>query len=337
MPRIRLLSPVVSILRASALVATTAAAFAVADPPGPGATSVQPSAEIRAAIDAYQKAFARGDGAALEALWMPDGDIVDDEGRVLNGREAVAGIRPPAAGAAAPSPLRIKETSLRLVTADVAIEDGTVEIAAADGAAPLTGWFSATWVRHEGRWRLAAVRESQTAAATVGPRLTDLDWMVGEWTVVEDRPDRPADAAAPADGAAIEVSVRWNDTRTFLLRDMRVGRRPAAGKQAEDEPALQITQRIGWDPLSRQIVSWVFGSDGSHGEATWTRDGDTWIARTMAVLPDGTQTSALNIYTYDGADRCTWRSVPTHVGGEHAAHLTMTMIRRPAPRGTQAR
>jgi hypothetical protein len=95
---------------------------------------------------------------------------------------------------------------------------------------------------------------------------------------------------------------------------------------------MHLSQRIGWDPLSRQIVSWSFGSDGSHGEAIWTRDGSadgtTWIARTMAVMPDGSQTSALNIYAYDGADRCTWRSVPTHVGGEHAPHVTMTMIRK---------
>jgi hypothetical protein len=55
----------------------------------------------------------------------------------------------------------------------------------------------------------------------------------------------------------------------------------------------------------------------------------------MAVMPDGTQTSSLNIYSYDGADRCTWRSVPTHVGGEHVPHVTMTMIRKPKPASPQ--
>jgi hypothetical protein len=104
------------------------------------------------------------------------------------------------------------------------------------------------------------------------------------------------------------VSVRWNATRTFLLRDMKITGDAAAGPSTTDAgdglPAMHIAQRIGWDPLSRQIVSWSFGSDGSHGEAAWTRDDDTWIARTMAVMPDGTQTSSLNIYSYDGADRC---------------------------------
>ena len=135
----------------------------------------------------------------------------------------------------------------------------------------------------------------------------------------------------------MEVSVRWNATRTFLLRDMKIAdaAAPSGGDTGDGLPAMHITQRIGWDPLSKQIVSWAFGSDGSHGEATWSRDDDTWVARTMAVMPDGTQTSSLNIYTYDGGNRCTWRSVPTHVGGEHAPHVTMTMIRKPKPASPQ--
>jgi len=315
------------------------AGFAAAEPPAKPAAAPasapahDPVAAIRAAARRYQEAFQQGDGAALAALWTPDGDIVDDQGRVLNGREAVAGITAPSADG---PQTRIKETKLRLLTDDVAIEDGTVEVTPPGAAVPLVGWFSATWVRRAGAWQLAGVRESQIASPHDAARLADLDWMVGDWTVVEDHPDRPADAAATADGAAIELSVRWNATRTFLLRDMKIGpaRQAAAGGAAvtaggDDLPAMQITQRIGWDPLSRQIVSWVFGSDGSHGEATWTRDGTTWIARTSAVHPDGTQTSSLNIYTYDGDDRCTWRSVPTHIGGEHAPHVTMTMIRRP--------
>jgi hypothetical protein len=239
----------------------------------------------------------------------------------------------------------MEQTNLRMLTADVAVEDGTVEVTPAGATAALKGWFSATWVRHDGTWKLACVRESQVAAPHDSPRLADLDWMVGDWTVVEDRPDRePAAGAAtltPGGKPPLEVSVRWNATRTFLLRDMKIADTSAAAAAGSDAgdglPAMHITQRIGWDPLSRQIVSWAFGSDGSHGEATWTRDDGTWVARTMSVLPDGTQTSSLNIYSYDGANRCTWRSVPTHVGGEHAPHVSMTMIRKlPAKTAPQA-
>jgi uncharacterized protein (TIGR02246 family) len=296
------------------------------------------TAAIRAAIRSYAEAFERGDGKALAALWTPDGDIIDDEGRVLNGRESVGQIT--AATKDAPRPaFRIKQTNLRLLTADVAIEDGTVEVTPPGATTPQSGWFSATWVRHDGVWKLAGLRESRIASPQNAPQLADLDWMVGDWTVVEDRPDRAAAAGslplAPDNNPLIEVSVRWNATRTFLLRDMKIANAAAAAPSGSDTddglPTMHITQRIGWDPLSRQIVSWSFGSDGSHGEATWARDDDTWVARTMSVLPDGTQTSSLNIYSYDGSNRCTWRSVPTHVGGEHAPHVTMTMIRKPKP------
>ena len=316
-----------------------------------GLARAQDDAEIRAAIRLYKEAFDRGDGSALAALWTADGDIVDDEGRVLNGREVVGRITPATDDAARPL-VQIRETSLRFLTADVVLEDGTVDVTPPGGTVPLKGWFAATWIRQADGWKLAGVRESQIASPRDRPQLADLEWMVGDWTVVEDQPNREPAAApqpsAPNDRPAIDVSVRWNATRTFLLRDMKISGRPPTNTSGGESvaasgdglPAMHITQRIGWDPLSRQIVSWVFGSDGSHGEATWTRDDNTWIARTMAVMPDGTQTSALNIYVYDGSDRCTWRSVPTHVGGEHAPHVTMTMIRKqaavPSPQGRSA-
>jgi uncharacterized protein (TIGR02246 family) len=352
-PAFRILATVVAVLIA-------AAEPTRGQPPAPAAASKPDAAReaaaaaIRAATRTYREALDRGDGKTLAALWTPDGDIVDDEGRVLNGREAVAAIAPATADAPRPT-FRIEETKLRFVSADVAIEDGTVAVTPPGTTAALSGWFSATWVKHEGSWKLTALRESRISAPADAPQLADLDWMVGDWTVVEAAPDADAvtggAAAAPAQAPAartpLEMSVRWNDTRTFLLRDLKVagpaaaGTAGAAGGDVQDRPpTLQLTQRIGWDPLSRQIVSWSFGSDGSHGEGIWTRDptaeGTTWIARTMAVMPDGTQTSSLTIYAYDGADRCTWRSVPTHVGGEHAPHVVMTMNRKPpaAPQGT---
>lgn len=291
------------------------------------------AAAIRAAAGGYSAALARGDGPALARLWTADGDIVDDEGRTMNGRETVAQIEPATADAPRP-PVRIKETNLRFITADVAVEDGTVEVPHPGASGPLAGWFTATWVRTAEGWKIAGLRESRISSPADSPRLDDLAWMVGDWQVVEEQPerlptgdDRQPGAPQPTARPPITVSVRWDANRAFLIREMRIG---GAGGDS-GVPALQISQRIGWDPLSRQLVSWVFGSDGSHGEATWSRQDDSWVARTMAVLPDGTQTSALNIYTYDGGDRCTWRSIPTHVGGEHAPHVAMTMIRSGAP------
>lgn len=286
-----------------------------------GESSGRDEQGLRAAAARYREALDRGDGRALAALWTADGDIVDEQGNVLAGRTTVAATVQPAAGAPRPS-FRINDTKLRFLTDAVAVEDGTVEVSIAGLSRPLKGRFTATWVREADGWKIAALREDRLDAPTGAETLEDLDWMVGDWVVLDDRAGKPG-AGAP-EKPAIEMTVRWNANRTFLLRDVKI----AAPGNAGDDAALHVTQRIGWDPLSRQLRSWVFSSDGGHGEAVWSRDGDSWVARTTAVLPDGSQTSSLNIYTFDGKDRCAWRSLPTHIGGEHTPPLNLTMIRK---------
>jgi uncharacterized protein (TIGR02246 family) len=294
-------------------VALAAAPFAFGD------TAGRDEEGLRAASRRYREALDRGDGRALAALWTADGDIIDERGAVLEGRATAAATIKPAADAPQSS-FKIDDTKIRFLADGVALEDGTVTVDVPGLSRPLKGRFTATWVREADGWKIAALREDRLDAPAGGETLAELDWMVGDWLVVDDRAGRPA--AAGPDRPAIEMTVRWNAKRTFLLRDVKI---PAPG---DDGDALHVTQRIGWDPLSRQIRSWVFSSDGGHGEAVWERDGDSWVARTTAVLPDGSQTSSLNIYTFDGKNRCAWRSLPTHVGGEHTPPVNMTMIRK---------
>lgn len=271
---------------------------------------------IRAAGKVYQEALARGDGKAIAELWTTDGDIVDEQGAVTKGRDTAALLVPPAEGDAAPR-FDIQETSLRFLTPDVALEDGNVTVTPPGAVVPLTGHYTATWVKQDGRWRIASLREYKFDGSHA--RLADLEWMVGDWKVIDNA--RSAETASQGAPPTMEVTVRWNATRTFLLRDMKISQGTTT--------LSHITQRIGWDPLSRQLRSWMFDASGAHGEGVWTKDGDTWVARTTAVQPDGTRTASLNVYHYDGKDRCTWQSFPAHVGGEQAPPVTMTMIRKP--------
>lgn len=300
---------------------TFVAAVAAAQPVAWCGDTAKDADAIRAASAAYKQALERGDGKALAAIWTPDGDIIDAAGNVLKGRETVEVLEPaPADAPATAKPVfTITETALRFLTPDVAIEDGAVEVVPPGRSAVEKGRFSAVWVRHEGVWKLSVLREARGEPATGTETLADLEWMVGDWVAEEE-----AAGKAGAGKPVIEMRVRWNPTKTFLLRDMTITPPGAAA-----DAAIQITQRIGWDPLSESIHSWVFSSDGGHGEAVWSRDDGSWVARTTAVLPDGTQTSSLNIYSYDGKDRCVWRSLPTHVGGEHMPLVNMTLVRKP--------
>jgi len=313
-------SPIGRGMAFAAAVVAVAAVHAAAQ--SPSESRIADEAAIRAAAKAYVEPVDKGDAARLAALWTPDGDIVDASGQMLLGREALALDQPATPPDSSSRPeFRIRETKLRFLTVDVAVEDGTVEVVPPAGQ-PLTGRFSATWVRHEGTWKLGALREARGEEPTAAAVLSELDWMVGDWVVIDDHP--AADKQPP-----IEVSTRWNESKTYLIRELRI---PVAGGQP-----LTITQRIGWDPLTKSVHSWVFGSDGSHGEADWTRDGRSWVAKSQAVNPDGAQSSSLNIYTYDGKDRCVWKSLPTHVGSEHVPAVTLTMIRKPQAGGDQPR
>lgn len=271
-------------------------------------------AAIRAAAAAYRGALAKGDAAAVRAAWMADGDIIDSLGNVLSAAEvlAVGGERPPAERAGD----RVGETRLRFVSPDVALEDGTLDVTVPGMAAPLTGSFTAVWVRQGAAWKLAGVREAERPVVVDASSLVDLDWMVGTWVLVPD--DDEAEQAG-----SMEMTVRWDAGKTFLVREARLTPPEDSG-----EPIVELQQRIGWDPLVGRIRSWSFSSDGSRAEATWFRDGTSWIARGGSVLPDGTQLQSTNIYTYDGKDRCVWRVIRSPLVSGDGQPTRATWVRK---------
>lgn len=287
---------------------------AMAEPP-----AAADEAAIRGRAAAYRAALAKGDSAAVKAFWTADGDIVDGWGGRL-GPEEVA----PAGGAAeaAEQPRFVQgPTTIRFLSADVAIEDGTVAVVLPGTSTPIEGSFSAIWVRRDGVWKLASLRESERPVAADADMLDDLDWLVGDWELaVEGSPP-------------MTMRVRWDAGRAFLIRDARV---PVAGSRDAGD-AVEVHQRIGWDPTVRRIRSWSFSSDGSRGEATWFRDGSAWIATHTAISPSGRQETAVNIYRYDGRDRCGWQVLGEAMESGDGAPSEATWVRtkRPAQGGTR--
>ncbi|MEI7862797.1 MAG: nuclear transport factor 2 family protein [Planctomycetota bacterium] len=309
--------------------------------PAPGRPSAAAAEEqaIRAAAQAYIEALKRGDGPALAEMWTADGDIVDGQGNVLKGRETLAQTKLPAAGELQPE-FRFGATQVRLIGVGVAVEDGAVEVIPPGSKQVLQGRFSAVWVKREGAWRLASLREWRLDQSHGPELLQSLDWMVGDWDVIDHaQGDGPANApqqsvagrltgpGAPPAATRMEISVRWNPQRTYLVRDLKNFPPVSSEGTPATEPVGIVSQRIGWDPLSKQIHSWAFSADGGHGEAVWTKEDDSWVARSTSVHPDGRLTSSMNIYTFDGNDECTWQSFQTHAGDDLAPPITMTMVR----------
>ena len=270
---------------------------------------------IRATAKAYQEALAKGDPKALAQFWTTDGDYIDPLGEAHPASELIA----EADGAAGQGPqpkAKVTQSKIRFVTADVAIEEGASEVESPDaaGAPAVRGHFHAVWVKQAGRWRLASLCEipgdPKADASLAEANLADLAWMVGDWT-------------GESDGVKLEVSVQKNPTATFLLREITA--------LVDGKAVLRGSQRIGQDPLTGKLKSWGFDSNGGHDEATWTKDGDSWVGQATGVLPDGRRTSATIVITYDGHDSYTRKVLASRVGGEPAPDQLVRFTRQAAP------
>jgi hypothetical protein len=83
----------------------------------------------------------------------------------------------------------------------------------------------------------------------------------------------------------------------------------------QDRIELEGTQVIGWDAAAGRIRSWVFDSEGGFGEGAWRRVGNQWIVDTTSTLRDGSQGSAVNVYTLIDDATFTWKSVDRQMSG----------------------
>ncbi len=92
---------------------------------------------------------------------------------------------------------------------------------------------------------------------------------------------------------------------------------------------------IGWDPQSGQIKSWLFNSEGGHGEGLWNRTGENeWVIKASGVLRDGRPTSATQIQTLVNKDTVKISSIDRIIGGVVAPDITdVIMVRKPPQPG----
>jgi uncharacterized protein (TIGR02246 family) len=268
---------------------------------------------LAALVAAFTKAFNAGDAAAA-ATYVEDGLVVDEQGGRTEGRAA---IRARLAAGFADSPgstIAIRVDSLRFFGPDTALEEGRATITAAGpGAVPEVTRFTALYVKKDGRWLQAAVRDDPSRDLTPHDRLKELEWLVGDW--INESQD-----------AVVRTTCKWSDDGNFLIRDFMM--------KTQGQTVLSGTQRIGWDPVRRQFKTWIFDSEGGFGDGYWTRNGDQWVIKAEGVRQDGQHASATNIITRLGKDRASWKSVDRTIGGAAVPGIDeFTIVRKPPEAG----
>src|SRR5262249_22779167 len=105
---------------------------------------------ISKSAEAFVEAFHKGDAKAVAAFWTSDGDYTDQAGKHLKGREAIEKAFQRFFAENKDVKVRIIGESLRFVTPDVAIEDGTTEVFSPDGAPPSRARYTIVHVRKNG-------------------------------------------------------------------------------------------------------------------------------------------------------------------------------------------
>ncbi len=222
--------------------------------------------------EAFIEAFNKGNAKALAAFWTPDGDYTKESGHCLKGRETLEKAFRSFFEENKGLTLRIESESLRFVTPEVAIEDGTTLDLDSSGSPSRHARYTIVHVKKDGKWFLSSVREAPFVPPSNHEQLEGLEWAIGEWSAESDR------------GNAEHLSVSWTDNQNFII-----GTFASTAKGVE---VGEATHWIAWDPQAKRIRSWIFDASGGFGEGTWTKDGGHWVIKTKSVLMDGKNATA---------------------------------------------
>ncbi len=245
-------------------------------------------AEITKTAEAFVEAFHKGDAKAVAAFWTPDGDYIDENSRVLKGRQAIEDSFAQFFAANKGLKVRIDVASVRFPAPDLAIEDGTSAVIARDGSAPSRARYTNVLIKKNNQWLLSSVREAPYSEPSNYEHLKGLEWTIGEWG--DEQPNGPVG----------RVSFEWAVGQNFIVA--------TRGVEFKDDILDNGTEWIGWDPVTKQIHSWSFEADGGYGDSVWTKDGTKWVVKANSTLSDGSKVSATHIITAVGADSVSWQS-----------------------------
>jgi uncharacterized protein (TIGR02246 family) len=267
---------------------------------------------IRANVALFLKAYNDGDAKTVASLFAPDGQVITQDGETVEGREAIEQEFNDIFAETPEARMELSVDSIRFIGSDLAVEVGSTKDIPAPGETPEYGRYTVLHVKRDGKWLMAAARDTEGEQPTNHERLLPLAFLLGEW--IDD-----------GGSAVVRTVCHWSDDKNFLLQEMNL---QIAGKDA-----MQVTQRIGWDPLSKRIRSWVFDTEGGFGEGVWARDGDSWIIKSTGVRPDGVAASATNVIVPVAKDGYVWRVSDRVIGDEVEPALEVKVVRKPPAPG----
>lgn len=276
-----------------------------------GATQAAVTESAKQFVADYNK----HDPRAAASGFTRTAEFITENGTTIRGRDAIERHFAAVFSAFPQAHIDLQVESVHLVTSNVAIEEGQVEFVGSPKAPAETSRYVAVHVLEGDNWLLARTRDFSTAAVPRSnhDRLRELEWLVGEW--MEEGED-----------ALIATACRWSDDRNYLLQEftIRVG----------GQPPVTGSTRIGWDPITQQIKSWTFDSDGGYSEGLWTRGNAQWVLKSRGVTHLGCHHSGTSILRRVDSSTLSWESRDRVEAGELVPDRVPLLVkRRPPPPG----
>jgi uncharacterized protein (TIGR02246 family) len=257
---------------------------------------------IRKASAELTRALAGGDAKALANLWTEEGEYIAEDGTTIRGRAALEAAYKKFFAKHPKVKVDATIDAIRFVSRDSAIEEGVARLHKDKGGIAETSRYSTLYVREDGQWRIAVLREGADEGAT----LHDLEWIIGTWT-------------AKTEDGEVRTTYEWDENKTFIR--VRI-------TMKDKDKTTTATQTIGKDPRTDGLRSWLFGSDGGFGEASWTLDGKRWVLEATGVTADGSEMTATNILTPIDKDSFSWQSIDRARDGEDLPNVAPIKVTR---------
>ena len=260
-------------------------------------------AAIRDRTQEFLKSLAKGDAREVAAFWTATAEYVRGGDLTIRGRANIEKAYAEHLKKKQPGTVTVEGESIRFLSDDTAVQEGVFVVKRANPAETTRSQFSALFLRSGGKWYFGLLRESPEAMS-----LQELAWLVGSWSYSSDR-------------AETRMAVEWTEGKKYLL--CRTTRK-------QDDQATTATQVLAVHPATGAIRSWTFESDGSLGEAVWSRTDTGWMAKVTSFDADGDEVTATTTLTPIDENTFTFQSTDRTVDGEKAADIGPIRVTRGA-------
>jgi hypothetical protein len=233
-------------------------------------------------------AVGKGNAKELAAFWTTSGEYSREE-LTVRGRSNIEKAYAEALKKKATRNLVVEGDSVRFLSDDAAIHEGTFLNQKANPAEQGRTKFSALYLRVKGQWQIGLLRETP-----LGTSVLELGWLVGTWH-------------CKTESGSVHLEFTWAKGKAFLRGQVTV--------KAGDHTTTSF-QVIGRDPATGGLKSWTFEEDGGTGEGVWERTEKGWTARLTGHNAEGDKVTTTTTLTPTDADTFTWHSIGRTLDGE---------------------